>query len=163
MAAPRSARKDTASEKKKTPKIANLISSSDSEEQKEPRSPSVPRPRTVPKAKTKARTSRSTSPSPRGDLIGNGSGPMSGFTVVITGLFEVADRKDVEKFLKNLGAKVTSGVSSRTSFLVAGTRLEIGNRPVSTTNKYKKAVEMGLSILTEEKLEKRLQEILDNP
>ena len=88
---------------------------------------------------------------------------MSGFTVVITGLFEVADRKDVEKFLKNLGAKVTSGVSSRTSFLVAGTRLEIGNRPVSTTNKYKKAVEMGLSILTEEKLEKRLQEILDNP
>ena len=88
---------------------------------------------------------------------------MSGFTVVITGLFEVADRKDVEKFLKNLGAKVTSAVSSRTSFLVAGTRLEIGNRPVNTTNKYKKAVEMGLSILTEEKLEKRLQEILDNP
>lgn len=88
--------------------------------------------------------------------------PLSKYTLVITGQLDALRRNDLTDVLKELGAKVTGSVSSRTSFLVVGSVLEDG-REVSTSNKYKKAQEKGVPVMNEAKLEDWLQKELKNP
>lgn len=74
------------------------------------------------------------------------SGPLEGTTVVITGTLSVG-RKEMEEQLKALGAKVTGSVSKKTTFILAG------DTPGS---KVEKARALGIEILDEETLRKRL-------
>lgn len=44
-------------------------------------------------------------------------------TVVISGVFETFDREDLKKMLKAMGAKVSSSITSKTDFLIAGSNM----------------------------------------
>lgn len=66
--------------------------------------------------------------------------PFMGKTVVLTGSLEEMTRSDAKKALQALGAKVTSSISSKTDFLVAG---------ASAGSKLTKAQALGVTILDE--------------
>ncbi|APR99035.1 NAD-dependent DNA ligase LigA [Wolbachia endosymbiont of Folsomia candida] len=66
---------------------------------------------------------------------------ISGKVVVFTGTLLTLSRTEAKEQAESLGAKVSSGVSSNTDFLV------VGNEPGS---KYKKAMELGIKVLSEE-------------
>lgn len=54
--------------------------------------------------------------------------------------------------MRSIGARVTSAVSGRTDYLVAGSKLEDG-RETNTSSKYRSAEKKGIAILTEPDLE----------
>lgn len=64
-------------------------------------------------------------------------GPLTDNTIVLTGEFPIS-RETFTNTLKSLGAKVTGSVSSRTTILIHGDKLEDG-RSYEEGNKYKKA------------------------
>jgi replication factor C subunit 1 len=69
------------------------------------------------------------------------SGPqdcLERLTFVITGVLESFERDAMVDFIKQHGGRVTGSVSSRTTHLLAGLRLEDG-RPVEASKKYKTA------------------------
>ncbi len=69
---------------------------------------------------------------------------LRGLTVVITGdLFLYENRSQLKAAIEAAGGKVTGSVSAKTSVL-------INNNPASTSNKNKKAGELGVPIMTEE-------------
>ena len=69
------------------------------------------------------------------------SRPLAGLTVVITGSLEGFTRDEAAEAVQSRGGKVTSSVSKKTSFVVAG------DKPGS---KYDKAVSLGVPVLGEE-------------
>ncbi|MBT7649157.1 MAG: NAD-dependent DNA ligase LigA, partial [Rhodospirillaceae bacterium] len=69
-----------------------------------------------------------------------GGSPVSGKTVVFTGSLEEMTRQEAKARAEGLGAKVAGTVSVRTDFVVAG--------PGAGT-KLKKAVELGVTVMTE--------------
>ena len=69
------------------------------------------------------------------------SRPLAGLTVVITGSLDGYTRDEAAEAVQSRGGKVTSSVSKKTSFLVAG------EKPGS---KYDKAVSLGVPVLGEE-------------
>jgi DNA ligase (NAD+) len=73
--------------------------------------------------------------------------PLVGVTVVLTGTLESMTREQAGAALKELGAKVNSSVSSRTTYLVAGA--EAGS-------KLERARELGVSVLDEHGLSQLL-------
>ena len=72
------------------------------------------------------------------------AGPLDGMTFVLTGTLEHRSREKASSALKTLGAKVSSSVSKKTSFVVAG------SMPGS---KRDRAIELGVAILTEAQLD----------
>jgi BRCT domain type II-containing protein len=60
---------------------------------------------------------------------------------VITGVLPSLERQEAEQLIRKYGGRVTSAVSGKTSFLVAGDRLE-DHRPMQQGSKYKKMVEI---------------------
>ncbi len=68
---------------------------------------------------------------------------LEGLTFVLTGALERYSREEATQLLKERGARVSSGVSKRTSYVV------VGEEPGS---KYRKARELGVPILGEEDL-----------
>jgi len=69
--------------------------------------------------------------------------PLSGKTLVLTGTLETLKRAEAKRRLQELGAKVTSSVSARTDFLVAGR---------DAGSKLKKAEALGVTVLDEAEL-----------
>lgn len=69
--------------------------------------------------------------------------PFTGKTFVVTGSLPTLSRLDAESFIRRLGGAVTATVSKKTSYVV------VGAEPGS---KYKKAVEIGVPILSEAEL-----------
>lgn len=69
---------------------------------------------------------------------------IAGKTFVITGKTQkFENRKKLQEIIENSGGKVSSSVSASTAYL-------INNDISSTSSKNKKAVELGVSIITEE-------------
>ena len=66
---------------------------------------------------------------------------LDGLTAVVTGTLPGLSRKEAQTLLKDHGAKVASGVSRNTSFLLAGEK---------AGSKLKKAEELGVPVLSEE-------------
>ncbi len=69
--------------------------------------------------------------------------PLKDVTFVITGTLETLTREEAKARLEALGAKVTSAVSRKTRYLVAGS---------NPGSKLAKAVELGVEVIDEEKL-----------
>ncbi|KAB1985622.1 NAD-dependent DNA ligase LigA [Streptomyces triticiradicis] len=70
-----------------------------------------------------------------------GSRPLEGLTVVVTGTLEHHTRDGAKEELQSRGAKVTGSVSKKTSFVV------VGDNPGS---KYEKAMQLKVPVLNEE-------------
>lgn len=77
-----------------------------------------------------------------------GNGRLAGLTFVLTGSLSLFTREEATSRLQALGARVTSSVSKKTDYVVAGE---------NAGSKKDKAVELGVKILNEQKL----LEILD--
>ncbi|CAK0811396.1 unnamed protein product [Prorocentrum cordatum] len=66
---------------------------------------------------------------------------MQGLVVCFTGELDGMDRQAAEERIKEAGGKIGSGVSSNTTYLVVGARLDDG-RAVEETSKYRKYLEL---------------------
>jgi DNA ligase (NAD+) len=76
-------------------------------------------------------------------------GPLSGQTIVITGGLESMPRSDAEQAAEQAGAKITSSVSKKTSFVV------VGENPGSN---FERAKELGVETIDEEEFLRRQKE-----
>lgn len=76
------------------------------------------------------------------------SADLAGLRFVLTGGLERLSRGEAKEILESLGAKVTSAVSSKTDYVVAGT---------DPGSKLEKAEQLGLQILDEEAFLKLLR------
>jgi DNA ligase (NAD+) len=75
------------------------------------------------------------------------SSPFSGKTVVVTGTLQSFTRTQIQQTLKLNGAKVSSSVSKKTDFVVAGE---------NAGSKLDKATQLGVTILTEQQFSEML-------
>ena len=73
-------------------------------------------------------------------------GPLSGATVVLTGSLPTLSRGDATALVEQAGGRVTSGVSKKTTFVVAGE---------DAGSKLEKAVALGVEVIDEKELVKR--------
>ncbi len=73
----------------------------------------------------------------------NSSNLIKGNIFVLTGTLPSLSRENIIERIENMGGKVTSNISKKTTYLIAG------NTPGS---KYKKALELGVNILNEKEL-----------
>ncbi|MCR4333973.1 MAG: NAD-dependent DNA ligase LigA [Patescibacteria group bacterium] len=80
-------------------------------------------------------------------VIAPTKGPLTGQTVVITGILPTLSREEAEARVRRAGGKAAASVSTKTSFVVAG------ENPGS---KFEKAKELGVSVITEVEFLKRL-------
>ena len=75
--------------------------------------------------------------------VGSNFKSLEGLTFVVTGSVETfKNRKELEELITSLQGKLSSGVSSKTNYL-------INNDISSTTGKNKKANDLGIEIISE--------------
>jgi DNA ligase (NAD+) len=75
-------------------------------------------------------------------------GVLSGKTIVVSGVFYAFSRDEMKELIENNGGKNGSSISSKTDFLVAGDNMG--------PSKLKKAVDLGVEILSEDEFVKLL-------
>ncbi len=78
------------------------------------------------------------------------SGPLKGTTWVLTGTFASLSREEAKQRIRTLGGEVNETVSKTTSFVVVG---------VSPGSKFDKAKELGVSVLDEQDLLRKIKGI----
>jgi len=71
--------------------------------------------------------------------------PLAGLTFVVTGTLEGFSREGISEYILENGGKVSSSVSSKTSYLVLG---------ADPGSKYDKARQLGIPIISESELRK---------
>ncbi len=67
---------------------------------------------------------------------------LQGETIVVSGVFEKINRNDLKKLIEDYGGKVSSSISKKTSYIVAGENMG--------PSKKTKAENLGVPILSEE-------------
>ncbi|MBU8910483.1 MAG: NAD-dependent DNA ligase LigA, partial [Desulfobacterales bacterium] len=77
--------------------------------------------------------------------------PFNNKRIVLTGTLQNMPRSKAKKHLENLGASVTSGISSKTDFLIAGEK---------AGSKLAKAQTLGVDILDEDQFAALLKEYI---
>ena len=82
------------------------------------------------------------------DFVISESSHLDGKRIVITGSFNEFSREEIKDIIKEKGGIPSSGVSSNTDFVI------LGENPGS---KYKKAVELGIELVTEDKIKNFLK------
>lgn len=80
---------------------------------------------------------------------------------MFSGVFEAISKDTLKEFVVDLGARVTSAVSGKTSYLIVGFILE-DDRKVEAGSKYRAAKAKGIEIMTESKFEEYLKKKFDN-
>lgn len=88
----------------------------------------------------------------------NPKGPLKGKTIVLSGEMMIT-KDELKEILMNLGARVTSAVSSKTSILLHGEYLEDG-RKFTEGKKYKMAKQNKIEIYSDKEFEKYIQKLL---
>lgn len=83
------------------------------------------------------------------EKLANQSDLLSGKSFVVSGIFKMP-RTDLKKLIEDNGGKVSSAISSKTSYVVAGEKMG--------PSKLAKASELGLSIISEEEFLKLLED-----
>ncbi|KAF4654754.1 replication factor C subunit 1, partial [Perkinsus olseni] len=122
----------------------------------QPKSPSTSKAKKGASPKPRKSTTKSPPPAVTNDK------PFSGMTLVFTGNLEQLERDVAVTKAKLAGAKVTSAVSGRTTYLVVGSVLEDG-RPIEEGSKFRKTQELkaagkpGPSLLQESEFIEKLQ------
>ena len=76
--------------------------------------------------------------------------PFSGKTLCVTGKLNHFNRDSINEKIVSLGAKAASSVSKKTDYLITNEQ--------SGSSKYKKAVELGVPIITEDEFLKMIGE-----
>ena len=84
---------------------------------------------------------------PESEIVSKG-GPLSGKTFVLTGTLSGLSRIDAQKAIEKLGGKVTSSVSKKTDYVVAG------ENPGS---KLDKAMKLGVTVIDETEFKKMVE------
>ncbi len=74
---------------------------------------------------------------------------LKGQTFVVSGVFETISRNDLKKMIEDNGGKVSSSISSKTSFLVAGDKMGPSKRT--------KAETLGVPIISEQEFLQKLE------
>ena len=69
---------------------------------------------------------------------------LAGLSIVVSGVFEIHDRKGIKALIELNGAKVSSSISKKTSFIVAGDKMG--------PSKKEKAEKLGVKIMSEQDL-----------
>lgn len=76
------------------------------------------------------------------DKLANQTDKLNGQTFVVSGVFETVSRTELKKLIEDNGGKVSSSISSKTSFVVAGDKMGPSKRT--------KAENLNIRILTEQ-------------
>lgn len=76
------------------------------------------------------------------DVLANQTDKLKGQTFVVSGVFETVSRDELKKLIEDNGGKVSSSISSKTSYLVAGDKMGPSKRD--------KAEKLNISIISEQ-------------
>ncbi len=76
------------------------------------------------------------------DVLANQTDKLQGAAIVVSGVFETVSRTELKKLIEDNGGKVSSSISSKTSYVVAGANMGPSKRT--------KAESLGVPILTEQ-------------
>jgi DNA ligase (NAD+) len=83
------------------------------------------------------------------DKLANQTDKLKGLSIVVSGVFEAVSRNELKKLIEDNGGKVSSSISSKTSYLVAGDKMGPSKRT--------KAENLNITILSEEAFLKLLK------
>jgi len=75
------------------------------------------------------------------EKLANQTDKLKGLSIVVSGVFETISRNDLKKLIEDNGGKVSSSISSKTSFLVAGDKMG--------PSKLAKAKKLNITIVSE--------------
>jgi DNA ligase (NAD+) len=76
------------------------------------------------------------------EKLANQTEKLKGLSIVVSGVFETISRNELKKLIEDNGGKVSSSISSKTSFLVAGDKMGPSKR--------EKAEKLNITILSEQ-------------
>ncbi|WP_299365841.1 NAD-dependent DNA ligase LigA [Winogradskyella sp.] len=83
------------------------------------------------------------------DKLANQTDKLNGLSIVVSGVFETLSRNELKKLIEDNGGKVSSSISSKTSYLVAGDKMGPSKRT--------KAENLNITILSEQEFLKLLK------
>ncbi|WP_040279964.1 NAD-dependent DNA ligase LigA [Psychroserpens damuponensis] len=83
------------------------------------------------------------------EKLANQTDLLKGLSIVVSGVFETVSRNELKKMIEDNGGKVSSSISSKTSYLVAGDKMG--------PSKLAKAETLGVAIISEQEFLEKLK------